>query len=594
MISPARVLRQYLFEHGTIPFWNLYLCGGQFELQNPQSFAFTWPSLLYYLIQPAAAIMVLWALLTAAGTWSTARLLQYAGIRKSISWTCAVAFSFSGYFGAHFNQGHATFSFFHLVPLLCWAVVREWHRHLESSRPRLIVPWLVLLTFLLFSAPAIQAMVYGFPALLILVFILIWPNAAGRVAGRGAGIVSGRVTSFASGIAASLTLGVLSASYKFLPVLFQSFSRHREDIFTERYSPDILLKTMFTFVSRPDRMWQDYDFPKRYFGWWEYAAFISPVVVILALLMPIVYFSLRALRPLRTSQAFRQRLAIAGVMLTVMGMGLCLGNGFWLDAIRGESVGGPVGATVARLLQSVRVFPRFQFLSLFGLTICAGIGLELLFSRLAFLNPTPKVITRAIIILLVAGPSLVQSAVMIHAINAIPDRAMESHFGFRDSFDAMARDKSLFLSNRVLLMPGILSAQDLMVRRGAVVSECYDPFFPVKPEFQRRFPGYLRPATSPAAAQLENVTTRSFDLLVPPSLTQNLLLNLPLVMESKVTPEPFIGRGGMEFDRASVAGRTIHVEFPLDDASFGAVVSLVAIITAVGMWLREKNRRPGT
>ena len=204
---------------------------------------------------------------------------------------------------------------------------------------------------------------------------------------------------------------------------------------------------------------------------------------------------------------------------------------------------------------------------------------------------------RVTMMLLVAGPSLVQSAVMIHSINAIPDRIMVERFGLKESLDVMAHDKSLFLSNRVLLMPGILSAQDMMVRRGAVVSDCYDPFFPVKPDFQRRIARVLRPATSPAAARLENVTTRSFDLVVPSALTQNLLLNLPLVMEAKVTPEPFIGRGGMEFDRAAVAGRAIHVEFPLDDAIFGGFVSVIAIITAAGMWLKEKkllNAAPST
>jgi hypothetical protein len=417
---------------------------------------------------------------------------------------------------------------------------------------------------------------------------LIWPAARG----------------FASGLAVSLTLGVLAASYKFLPVLFQSFSRHREDIFTERYGPDILLKTMFTFVSRPARMWQDYHFPGRFFGWWEYAAFISPVLMILALLMPVVYFASRTLKRIRSREKltpdtrptaiFRHRLLIAGVVLMLAGMVLCLGNGFWLDVTKGGSLGGPV----ARLLQSVRVFPRFQFLSLFGATICAGIGLEFLLSRRAFLNGTPTramtmrvMMTRGMMMLLVAGPSLVQSAVMIHSINAIPDRIIAERFGLNESLDAMAHDKSLFLSNRVLLMPGILSAQDMMVRRGAVVSECYDPFFPVKPDFQRRIASVLRPATSPAAARLENVTTRSFDLVVPPALTQNLLLNLPLVMEAKVTPEPFIGRGGMEFDRAAVAGRAIHVEFPLDDAVFGGLVSVIAIITAAGMWLKEKEKK---
>ncbi len=585
MISPARVLRQYLFEHGTIPFWNFYLCGGQFELQNPQSFTFTWPSLLYYLIHPAAAIMVLWALLTAAGTLAMARLLELAGSRSWIAWSCAVAFTFSGYFGAHFNQGHATFSFFHLVLLLCWLTAREWRLQFDSGKSRLIIPPIVLASFLLFSAPAIQTMVYAFPAFLVIAAFLFWPVK------RPSGAPRER-NGFASGVIISMIFGIFSASYKFFPVLFQSLSRRRDDIFLERYPPDILFKTMFTFVLHPHRMWQEYKAPERMFGWWEYAAFISPVLVGLALMAPVVYFAARLFRrgmrhslvesEVKPSAILHDRLMISGLLLMMMGALLCLGNGFWLDATNGARVGGPL----AKILQSVRVFPRFQFLSLFGAAICGGLCLELLVSRRAFLNLIPA---RVMLLLLIAGPSVVQAAIMIHSIEAIPDRFMEERFGLKSSFDEMARGKNLLLSNRILLMPGIISAQDLMVRHGVVVAECYDQFFPIKQEFQLRAPDLLRPMTTPRLARLEKLTGRAFDLSIPSNLDQNIIFNLALVQDAKVTPQPMIGPRGMEFDRASVAGKSIHVEFPVDDAVFGALVSMVSLIAVLGIYLRERR-----
>ncbi len=564
MISPGRVLQKYLFDHGTVPFWNLYLCGGQFELQNPQSYAFTWPSLFYYLMPPAAAIMVIWALLTAVGTWSTAKLLEMAGARPWIAWTCATAFTFSGYFGAHFNQGHATFCFFHLVPLLCWVMTKEWQQQMSTGRSRLVNPWLVIVVFLLFSAPAIQTLVYALPAVLILAAVLIWPQSRAPGAVRAS-------ASFAGGLFVSGILGVLTASYKFMPVLFQSLSRQRQGMFEERYRPALMLKTLLTFVSEPGRMWQDYRFPERIFGWWEYAAFISPVLLVLALAA--LYVVVKG----RSRGLIQRRFMITGLVLMTTGFLLTLGNGFWLDVIRAMKVDG----LFERFLHSFRIFPRFQVLFLFGATICCALFMEIFAPRRAAF--------RAAMIVLIAGPSLAQAAVMVHGIYAIPDRAMIARLKLEASFSDMARQESLFLSNRVLIMPGIISAQDLMIRRGAIIDGCYEQFFPVRPQFQRQTSDILRPATTPPLVRLENVTSTSFQLKVPADLDRNLVLNLPLVIEAKFEPEPSLGQTGLEFERASVAGRAIQVRFPVDDAQFGGVVSITAIMTAIGLYLSERR-----
>lgn len=564
MISPARVLQKYLFDHGTVPFWNLYLCGGQFELQNPQSYAFTWPSLFYYLMPPAAAIMVMWALLTAVGTWSTAKLLEMAGARPWIAWTCATAFSFSGYFGAHFNQGHATFCFFHLVPLLCWVMTKEWQQQISTGRSRLVNPWLVMVVFLLFSAPAIQTLVYALPAAVILAGVLIWPVSLSPGGFRASG-------NFAGGLFVSGVLGVLAASYKFMPVLFQSLSRQRQGMFEERYSPTLILKTLLTFVSEPGRMWQDYRFPQRIFAWWEYAAFISPVLLVLALA------SLYVVVKGRSRGLIHRRFMITGLVLMTTGFLLTLGNGFWLDVIRALKVDG----LFEHFLHSFRVFPRFQVLFLFGATICCALFMEMFAPRRAAL--------RAAMIVLIAGPSLVQAVVMIHGIYGIPDRAMIARLKLETPFSAVARQESLFLSNRVLIMPGIISAQDLMIRRGVIIDGCYEQFFPVRPQFQRETSDILRPATTPPLVRLENVTSTSFQLKVPADLDRNLVLNLPLVTEAKFEPEPSLGQTGLEFERASVAGRAIQVRFPVDDAQFGGVVSIIAIMTAIGLYLSERR-----
>ncbi len=576
MISPGRVLQKYLEEHHTVPIWNLYICGGQYELQNPQSFTLTWPSLLHYVMPPAVAIMCLWMVMTVAGTWATARLLLFAGTRNWIAWACALAFTLSGYFAAHFNQGHATFAFFHLIPLLCLALVHEWRLQYTTGKSRMVAPYVVSVTFLLFSAPAIQSLVYAFPAFLVLALALFLPSSdkKSRLADH-AGFVAGIMTSCA--------LGVFMAGYKFMPVLFQALTRKRGDIFVESYGPSLLWKTMFTFVSRPQEMWSDYKFDGRVFGWWEYAAFISPAMVLASLCG---FFFVWGARDFYSS--VRRRILAAGIVLFVAGCVLTLGNGFWLDLTRGGQLAGPFG----KFLQSVRVFPRFQFLSLFGAALCAGISLECLahrFSRVGRVFNLPP--ARALITGLLVIPSLVQSAVMVYDIKAIPDRFMEESLGITAQLDEATRSGVPLLSHRVLKMPGIISVQDLAIRRGVIVDECYDQFFPIKSEFQLRGREILRPMTNPAVGVLTNVTSHSFDLRIPASLDRNLILNMALVDQAKVQPEPFIGRSGVEFEREKVAGRDIHFEFPVDDVPFGFSVSTIALATTGLLLIRARTRR---
>lgn len=575
MISPGRVLQKYLFEHHTIPVWNLYLCGGQYELQNPQSFTLTWPSAFQYLMQPAVAIMCLWLVMTIAGTWATARLLLLAGTRSWIAWACALAFTLSGYFGAHFNQGHATFAFFHLVPLMCLAMVHEWRNQFTAGKSRTVIPSLVVLAFLLFSAPAIQALVYALPAFIVLAAVLFTPSTDrnSRLADH-AGFVAGVLT--------SCVLGVLMAGYKFLPVLFQAMSRRRDDIFRESYGPSILLKTMFAFVSRPHAMWNDFKFEGRIFGWWEFTAFVSPVLVIVAIGAPFFVWNVRDFY-----SSLRRRLLAAGMILMVTGCVLTLGNSFWLDLTSDAQSGGPL----AKFLQSVRVFPRFQFLSLFGMSLCAGITLECLANRFTalgkYFNLKP---TRALVLGLIAGPSVIQSAVMIYDIKAIPDRFMEQDLGVTSQLDQSSRTGVPMLSRRLLKMPGIISVQDLMIRRGVIVDQCYDQFFPIKPEYQVRGLDILRPITSPPVGVLAGVTGRSFELKIPANLDSNLVLNMALVDQATIDPQPFISRSGIEFEREKVAGRSIRVEFPVDDVPFGFTVSLIALGTTALLMARSRMR----
>ncbi|MEY4630306.1 MAG: hypothetical protein RIQ81_426, partial [Pseudomonadota bacterium] len=365
-ISSARALRIYLYDHGTIPLWNLFVCGGQPELPNPQSFALTWPSLFIYLFPPAVAIMMLWLVMSVVGAWSTAGLLRLSGVSRAISWIFSLALVFSGYFGAHFNQGHATFAFFHLIPLVAFAAVRDLERKSTGKQGNGLLAWpVVFASFLLFSAPSVQALVYGFPLLLVLWIAFRAPMRT----------------------LVSMLIGMMLASYKFMPVLFQSLARKRPDIFLEAYPPSILQKTLFTFVSQPELMWESYQHPWRFYGWWEYAAFISPVLMLCGICG---IFML----PQR-----RDKLLVSGVILMLAGAILALGNGFWVERFG-----------MVPFIRSVRVFPRFQFLLLTGATWVGALFAQQCWNWLAMRKALPVVLRQSslmglVLAALVALPS---------------------------------------------------------------------------------------------------------------------------------------------------------------------------------------------
>lgn len=558
-ISSARSLRIYLYEHGTVPLWNLFICGGQLELVNPQSFAFTWPSIFLYALPPAPAIISLWLVLSLVGTWSTAGLLRLSGVSPAISWIFSTAFAFSGFFAAHFNQGHATFAFFHLIMLLAYCAARDLTPQLAAGSKKRqktgkpILAWGVVgASFLLFSAPSIQALVYGLPLLLVL-----WA-----------------VYGFPVRTVTSCLAGMMMASYKLMPVIFQSLGRTREDIFFEAYPPTFLLKTLFTFVDQPALMWERYNFPGRFYGWWEYCAFISPLVVLLSL----GGFWL-------VGKNRRNRLLVAGITLILIGGILSLGNKFWLDLL------GPLP-----VLRSVRVFPRFQFLLLAGVTFAGAIVAEKICgrgmraqkkSRLNLFDQ--KRLVTVLLAALVSAPSLLQAGYLVHGLTAYRDAEVAQEFGLASGLAATKGSDELWLFQRIFRVPLILSAQDLILRTGSgIAEECYDPFFPVKERFQVWRPEPMRPVTSPVNVKLAAIDATSFTVSVPSGLQEELVLNLPLIPEAQMEPRPVLTPRGLAFAAREVAGGKIRFSVDVQDMMFGVYLSLLVAVACAWLFIRER------
>src|SRR5438034_4339320 len=165
--SHAASLHHYLWDHGTVPRWNFHLCAGEPELANPQSWAFTWPSLFTYVFTPNWALLTLWIALSVAGLATTFVLLRRWLGDPVAAFAGAVLYVCNGFFASHFNQGHVTFAFFHLIPVLVWAAERATDYELDPASGRKPCIAVVLVSALLFTGGLPHAVLYFYAAFLI-------------------------------------------------------------------------------------------------------------------------------------------------------------------------------------------------------------------------------------------------------------------------------------------------------------------------------------------------------------------------------------------------------------------------------------------
>ena len=566
--SMAESLRLYLFRFHTVPTWNYMLCGGKPELANPQSWAFTWPSLFVYLLPPNAAMISLWIVMTMIGWGSMLLLLRRLGADRLGAVTGATLYAFNGYFAAHFGQGHVTFAFFHLVPLMMLLYARL----CDASSPLRVKPFLaaVGVAFAFFSAALPHALFYFFIAFAIVLTALIL-----RTGHRQGSRVAGRAM---TACLASVGLGVLLAGYKLWPVVAWQLQSPRTGVLREDVTLADILANTTRFATDYDNVLAK-DFANQTWFSWEYNAFIG--------LTPWIFLAFSAWLWLRrrrktgrSGTSIRSGTSVLfwiGLVAVGLGLNLALGNGNSLSLAHWFQT--------LPLMSGIRVFSRFQILIVFGVACLISVAMA---PCLAWIqSPSRRRIVRWVIPLLLVAPGIIETFTLIGAIRG------SSAAEIARNYTLPPAGMAPLLVKQPLGFSRGTTDQTYLLDSGYWVANCYEPLKVAHPRL-----GELDhiPLTDPPPTRLLDLGSNSLRLLFetpPRGPIRVLLAGASDLSFDAPTQTNLAGETTVQFDDTD-RPRILVIRRPLGAPWIGLVVSAsgVALLgLALGLTALKKRRQ---
>ncbi len=553
-VSHGRVLRQLLFEHGTVPVWNFIFCGGGPELANPQSFAWTPFSLPLYLVHPVYFFLGLWLAMSALGFWALQRLLRDHGIGRLSAAVGAGIFVFSGYFISHFRVGHWGFAFFHLIPALMLAAnkLMEFNpRQIASKRRWMFLLW--LFSWILFTNGIPQTLFYPYLAFPVFVMAI-----AHKAATKKRLLV----------IITLHALGAVAAAYKLIPVMMWSQKYPRALEKTEHQSfADVLGALVIPYEEQLKAVSIAND---RLFGVWEYSAFVGPTVIIFVLL------GLLWLRnPKKPETAFLIRFAL-----------ICGIIGAWLST--GNQSAWSLGFYFRQLpfASSIRSFGRYEVLVVLAIAILAAAGMSVLLEQLnAWLKvrrvkekwplrfTVLKILSVLILVAATFDQMLANNVVLLKRIRAVPRDDVAKIYGVDFSRTQMISARGIFSTD-----------MDLLAEKRQWIDNCYEP---LPNGLLRNFQGPegILELSSPPPSAIEygasSVTFRYLDSANNASVRE-IQFNMPLFAGYTYDPPATLKRpnGQLVFDVRQLKSGTITVHGPETVPWWSVLVSACGFLGA--------------
>jgi hypothetical protein len=561
MSSMVASLRTHLFEYGTVPTWNYLVCGGRPELSIPGSWAYVWPSLFAYALPPNHALIAVWVVMSLAGFFALQALLRdWTGHRLAASLGASL-FVFNGFFAARFNPGHVPFAFVHLVPVMLLLFERGFASSLEGalSRRRLVLG--VVVAWLFFTAGLPHALMYAYPAFLLLVAVRV--VSAARVRSWRASLRA------ATPLALSHLLGLWLAAYKLWPVVRWQIDSPRSGVRIEAHAPGKVLSNTLELV--PDF----FDFGSLQAGsWppWEHAAFVGPLPWLLAALAACAALARRWARRRGASSRAGCRGTGFALLLLVIGFDLSLGNGSaWSVARLFTSI---------PLLDGIRVFPRYQILVLLGLSILSASGFAILQQSLA---STPARRAAAIgIALATAAPALLQAFLLVWNVEASPHTALVRRYPSPKG----ATPQLVGVTSTGGPRAGHATA---LMARGFWIANCREDLafpFPIL----LLPPRSVAPLSEPAPLAVRELGHDSLTLAYAERLEGSVRLALPFAasFESSVPPER-VERGRASFAARDLRGGELRISARPAGREAGAWATLAGLAAAVAYLRRHRN-----
>ncbi len=251
------------------PFWNPYLAGGNILFAHPEVGILSPFFILLLIFGPIGGIKLQMLVCYFLGFWGTYKLGRRLDLSDIASYLVSFAYFGSSYFALHFSIGHVPFTHFCFLPWFIYFLLK-----VQNNWKYIFGAGLTIALIIIGNGAAVP---FLYTLFFSGVFVIMYS-------------VEKKSFLFIKAYIGSIIMGLLLASVKFIP-MFSYLSQNQWEGMPNDFTPLALaFKGLFSFNQE---IFQNVH-PEQHWGFHEYGAFISPIVILLALIGLI--FSLKKCR----------------------------------------------------------------------------------------------------------------------------------------------------------------------------------------------------------------------------------------------------------------------------------------------------------
>ena len=404
----AAVPERTILHFHQFPFWNPYIGGGNILFPHPEVGILS-PFFLLILIFGAVAGLKLQVLIAYfLGFYGSHLFARKLGISDIGAYLVSFVYFGCSYFALHFSIGHIPFTHFCFLPWFVYFILK-----IDENWKYVLAAALSIMLIIIGNGAAVPLLYTCFFAGL---FILLYA-------------IETKKARYIKAYIGAIVIGILLAAVKFVPMYHYLSQNQWEGMAQDSTPLAIIPKAFFSFNHEIFRL----AIPDQYWGWHEYSAYLSPLVMILA---------------------------IAGLILSFKKcrIWLILALFFFLFGLGHFSQISP-WALMHHLpgFSSIRSPARaFQFVIL-AAAVMSAFGLDALLPKLKWPLQFKRIFTLALAVVILGGNFLIS----LPALSSIAYKKVENE-RFNNEFRQVVGDKfkiyDLFLENKGSLMAPWLSA----------------------------------------------------------------------------------------------------------------------------------------
>ena len=241
------------------PFWNPYIGGGNILFAHPEVGVLSPFFILLLIFGPIGGLKLQMLVCYFLGFWGSYKMAGRLGLSDITSYLVSFAYFGSSYFSLHFSIGHVPFTHFCFLPWFIYFLLK-----VEDNWKYIFGAGLTIALIVIGNGAAVP---FLYTLFFTGVFVIMYS-------------IEKKSVRFVKAYIGSIIMGLLLASVKFIP-MFNYLTHNQWEGMPNDFTPiSLALKGLFSFNQE---IFQNVN-PEQYWGFHEYGAFISPIVVILAII----------------------------------------------------------------------------------------------------------------------------------------------------------------------------------------------------------------------------------------------------------------------------------------------------------------------